>query len=141
MVCYKKLPKNTPKGIEFLSAADYMSETDFQAMLAVGVTQISGFVALMSDYMRLEAAAGQTQHDFVWVVDCDTLWLQNVSTVHRFLHHAFGTYAVNKQSRQNIKYLDRMVQLTMDYCVQPRDFKKIATPWMFPRGFRGNRQT
>ena len=130
-----KVPTNIPRGLEFLPAEGYMTEAAFKAMLVVGEKKIPGFVALLADYVRLEAAAGQSKHDFLWVVDCDTIWTsQAIETPKQFCHHSFATYDVNKASFLNRTPLKRHVEQTVSYCIQPRDYWSIATPWMFPRG-------
>ena len=130
---YKK-PTNMPRGLTFLRAEPYMTEAAFKAMLVVGEKKIPGFVALLADYIRLAAAAGQIKHDFMWVVDCNTIWTsQAMETPKQFCYHSFAT-CCELRRRDQVWSVKRHVETTLSYCRQPRDFCQIATPWMFPRG-------
>ena len=45
-----------------------------------------------------------------------------------------GTFQVNPVSLLNRDKALRLLNLTLDYCREPRDFLKLATPLRFPKG-------
>ena len=123
---------NVPEGVEVHSAQSFMPLDRFQELLRNGEKDIKGFIAPLSDYVRLMACSSSGANAS-WLIDCDTLWLRSALMPY-YVGHCFGTFHVNPVAFANRDMAKRMIKLTLDYCQAPRDFLKTATPYRFPKG-------
>jgi hypothetical protein len=123
---------NVPRGIEVQSAQSLLSLDSFLKLLRNGEKSIKGFIAPLSDYVRL-LACSVSGADASWLIDCDTLWLRS-ALMKYYVGHCFGTFQQNPKSYANRDMAKRLIKLTLDYCKVPRDYLKPATPYRFPKG-------
>jgi hypothetical protein len=123
---------NVPLGVEVQSANQLMPLDLFKKLHENGEQKIKGFIAPLSDYLRL-LACRSSDANASWLIDCDTMWLRS-AFMDYYVGHCFGTFHVNPVSRENRNKAQRLIKLTLEYCQAPRDYWKSATPYRFPKG-------
>ena len=130
---------NVPAHVVCIDAAAVLPRHEFEAKLAAGSEKMEGFIALLADIVKMWAFVRIPtffeRHEVVNTIDVDVLWFRRNYPPRRAYGHAFGTHALNKSTRRNRQLLQYLAEeRTVDYCICPRDFLALATPYRFPKG-------
>ena len=125
-----------PEHIEVINANRVMPFLVFRRTLCAGSRDIKGFIAALSDFLKLGGAQNLLQvraYSACTTFDADTLWQRKAMPPMMAFGHASATLAINNISRENRDKGKRAEKLTYEFCKTVRDFSKIATPFRWPK--------
>ena len=125
-----------PEHIEVINANRVMPFLVFRRTLCAGSRDIKGFIAVLSDFLKLGGAQNLPQvraYSACTTFDADTLWQRKAMPPMMAFGHASATLAINNISRENRDKGKRAEKLTYEFCKTVRDFSKIATPFRWPK--------
>jgi len=127
--------ENMPRHITILDCNAILSEDHFLRVLHSNSRTV-GFIAVLAEWIKQVGALELAElKPFVAVTtfDGDSLWQScGIPPIMAF-DHASATLELNPVSFENRDKPQRLIKLSYNYCQQPRDFLKIATPWRWPR--------
>ena len=142
LLSYQKFT-NLPTGIQLVDCQDVLAWESFQKILEDGTLQFEnsgagvGFIAVMSDWLRMRAIAVLPQvlvGDVFQVSDCDVVNFDAAVFERLSYGHAFATQCRRKSNMKSITdpYGALMTKIE-EYIIGPFDELQLATPFRVVR--------